>query len=398
VLREVTVPQPVYRLGATGPAVAEIRARLAHLGLLPSAPDSAGTHSGYDDAEFDRAVDQAVRAFQQQRGVTADGIVGPQTWRLLDDARWSLGDRVLQLSVTHMMTGDDVAELQQRLLDMGFDCGRVDGIFGRTTEHALIEFQRNIGLLGDGTAGPATYSALGRLARTVRGGTPHALRESEQMRNSGPGLAGKVVVLDPGHGGLDSGCSGHGITEAEVAQDLAMRIEGRLVALGVRAYLTRGRLGGDVAAPDESARADFANGTGADLVLSLHCDGRPTAPDEARGVATYYYGFDQPAGGGAYSAVGQRFAGLLQREVVARTDLLDCGTHMKTWDLLRRTRMPTVRLEVGYVTHPGDAARLADPAFRDTVAEAATVAIQRLFLPPEDDTPTGVLRLPELIR
>jgi N-acetylmuramoyl-L-alanine amidase len=50
------------------------------------------------------------------------------------------------------------------------------------------------------------------------------------------------------------------------------------------------------------------------------------------------------------------------------------------------------------VTHPGDAARLADAAFRDTVAEAATIAVQRLFLPPEDDHPTGVLRLPELIR
>jgi N-acetylmuramoyl-L-alanine amidase len=394
------VPQPLYRLGATGPAVAEIRSRLAHLGLLPTAPDSAGTHSGYDDAEFDRSVDQAVRAFQQERGVTADGIVGPLTWRLLDDARWRLGDRVLQLSVSRALTGDDVAALQQRLLDMGFDSGRVDGIFGRSTEHALREFQRNIGLAEDGTAGPATYAALGRLARTVRGGTPHALRESEQIRNSGPGLAGKVIVLDPGHGGLERGCTGNGLSEAEVAQDLAARIEGRLVALGVRAYLTHGRLSNDVAPPDESERAAFANAASADLVLSLHCDGAPTAGSDARGAATYYYGSGAHpwSTGGAFSAIGQRFAGLLQRELVARTDLLDCGTHGKTWDLLRRTRMPAVRLEVGYVTHPGDAARLADPAFRDTIAEAATVAVQRLFLPPEDDTPTGVLRLPELIR
>ena len=95
--------------------------------------------------------------------------------------------------------------------------------------------------------------------------------------------------------------------------------------------------------------------------------------------------------------MGEEFAGLVQREIVARTDLVDCRTHGKTWDVLRRTRMPAVRVELGYLTNPGDAARLADPAFRDTVAEAVTVAVQRLYLPPDDDHPTGVLRLPELV-
>ena len=86
----------------------------------------------------------------------------------------------------------------------------------------------------------------------------------------------------------------------------------------------------------------------------------------------------------------------VQREIVARTDLTDCRTHAKTWDLLRRTRMPAVRIEIGYLTSPRDAARLADPGFRDVVAEAIVVAVQRLYLPAEDDAPTGTLRLPEL--
>jgi N-acetylmuramoyl-L-alanine amidase len=58
--------------------------------------------------------------------------------------------------------------------------------------------------------------------------------------------------------------------------------------------------------------------------------------------------------------------------------------------------MPTVRLELGYLTNPGDAARLAAAEFRDTVAEAVLAAVQRLYLPPELDQPTGVLRLPAL--
>jgi N-acetylmuramoyl-L-alanine amidase len=64
--------------------------------------------------------------------------------------------------------------------------------------------------------------------------------------------------------------------------------------------------------------------------------------------------------------------------------------------LLRLTRMPAVRIEVGHLTNPGDAARLADPAFRDIVAEGVLIAVQRLYLPDDLDPPTGVLRLPDL--
>jgi N-acetylmuramoyl-L-alanine amidase len=66
------------------------------------------------------------------------------------------------------------------------------------------------------------------------------------------------------------------------------------------------------------------------------------------------------------------------------------------WDILRRTRMPAVRIEVGYLTNPGDAARLADPAFRDVLAEAVVAAVQRLYLPPDQDAQTGFLRIPAL--
>ncbi len=381
---------PVYRLGDRGPAVAEIRARLIGLGLLAVA--GAADTAGFDEAAFDPAVDQAVREFQQLRGATVDGIVGPTTWRLLDDARWRLGDRVLWYAPSHLLTGDDVAALQRRLLDLGFDPGRIDGIFGRQTEAALREFQRNVGVAVDGTCGPLTFAALDRLARTVVGGTPAAWREAELIRQRGPTLAGKVVVLDPGHGGRDRGIVAHGLAEATVAEDLAARIEGRLAATGVSPYLTRGRLGPTDSPPDEAGRADLANTLGADLVLSLHCDGAASAAPN--GVATYYYG---NRGLGVHSVVGEHFADLLRRELGARTDLLDCGHHGKTWDLLRRTRMPAVRLELGYLTHARDAARLADPGFRDVVAEAVVAATQRLYLPPEEDAPTGTIRLPDLV-
>ena len=371
-----------YRLGSTGPQVAEIRVRLTALGLLDDLTD------GFHDpgtAVFDEAVDRAVRAFQQRRGIISDGAVGPITFRALEEARWRLGDRILHYSHNHPLAGDDVVALQQRLLDLGFDSGRMDGIFGADTESALRDFQRNVGLPADGTAGPLTFKALTQLTRTVRGGSPQAMREAERIHRAGPALSGKVLVVDPGHGGTDRGAVGHGLEKVQVVHDLAARIEGRLNALGGFAFLTHGIEGN----PSDTERAGFANGAEADLLISLHCDRHPN-PDAA-GVSTYHYGNDRY---GHSSAMGAKFAGLVQREIVARTDLQDCRTHAKTWELLRYTRMPAVRIELGYLTNAGDAARLADPTFRDTVAEAVVVAVQRLYLPPEQDTDTGFLRLP----
>jgi N-acetylmuramoyl-L-alanine amidase len=366
----------LYRRGDSGPAVADVQATLVGLGLLAQAPA---------EPVFDEATDRALRDFQQRRGLSVDGIVGADTYRALAAARWKLGDRLLSLA-TRPYVGDDVAALQERLLELGFDAGRADGVFGERTATALRGLQREYGLVADGTCGPATLRALKQLGRKVVGGRPHALRETELIHRAGSSLAGKIVVLDPGHGDGDRGSSAHGLEEASLVEDLAARLEGRLTAVGVRALLTRG----PDTNPSEAERAAFANESGADLVLSLHVDRAPSAA--CNGIACYHFG----TGTGASSTVGEQLASLVQREVVARTDLLDCRVHAKTWELLRLTRMPAVRVELGHLTHAGDAARLADPAFRDTVAEGVLVGVQRLFLPDDLDPPTGVLRLPDL--
>jgi len=371
----------LLRRGNVGPAVAEVQAALIGLGLLPERPPTPAAASTYDEA-----TEHAVRLFQQRRGLSVDGLVGPETYSAITAARFRLGDRLLSLSAAHLFVGDDVAALQDRLLELGFDAGRVDGVFGTRTEAALRSFQREYGLLADGSCGPSTLRALRQLGRLVVGGRPHQLRETEELHRSGSSLAGKIVVIDPGHGGGDRGGVGHGLDEAAVAEDLASRFEGRLQASGVRTLLTRG----PDTCPTDAERADLANGSGADLLVSLHCDRAPSPA--CNGVAAYHFG----TGAGTTSTVGEMLASLVQREVVSRTDLLDCHVHAKTWALLRLTRMPAVRLELGHLTSPRDAARLADPAFRDTIAEALLVAVQRLYLPDDLDPPTGVLRIADL--
>ena len=185
-------------MGPPDPPSSTLRLQLIDLGLLD--PDAPG---GAD--EFDEDVDQAVRRLQQSRGLIVDGIVGPSTMESLQEAGQKLGKRWLYRSVSHPFTGDDVHELQTRLADMGFDVGRCDGIFGERTETALREFQHNRGLVNDGCCGPMTLRELEKLPPLVVGGNPYELRESEKLRGAGPSLAGKTVVLDPGHGGSDTG-------------------------------------------------------------------------------------------------------------------------------------------------------------------------------------------------
>jgi N-acetylmuramoyl-L-alanine amidase len=389
----------VFRRGDRGPAVAEIRAKLERLGRLePVAPAGSPTGSrdepgdsaeiGVDPADvvFDDITDHAVRGFQQERGLRVDGVVGAETYRALDEAHWRIGDRLLTYTVSRPFIGDDVATLQERLLEMGFDPGRCDGIFGRATEAALKEFQRNVGLRADGTLGPGTLRALEQLRRTVTGGSPSDRREEERLRRGVGALAGRVVVLDPGHGGDDDGVAAHGQSEAEIVLDLANRIEGRLGALGVTTYLTRSA----ETCPDDRERALFANEMSAEIFVSLHLDA--IASDHASGSACFFYGASLPHRE-VRSVVGERLADLISREISSRTDLVDGRVHPKSWELLRLTRMPAVRLDAGYLTSSGDAARLANADFRDALAEAVVAGVRRLYLPEHLDVPTGQFRL-----
>jgi N-acetylmuramoyl-L-alanine amidase len=365
------------RPGEHGPAVVEIRNILTTLGVL--------TENGSTGDFYDIATEHAVRAFQQSRGLSADGIVGEETWLVLDGARWRLGQRALYHGVSDPFTGDDVLQLQERLLEMGYNPGRCDGVYGHRTARAVAQFQREVGLDPDGSCGPQTLNALRRLGRKVVGGRPQLLRETVALGSSGPALLGKRIVIDPGHGGPDPGVVVRdGVlrwAEADLAFDLAARLEGRLAAAGMRVHLTRGPLPGG--AVTDRQRAALANDLGADLFISLHIDGSPNP--EADGVATYHFG----SASGVSSTVGERLAGLVQREIVARTGMRDCKTHAKVWDLLRLTRMPAVRVEAGYLTSPADRERLVDPRFRELIIESIMAAVQRMYFTEEADVPTG---------
>lgn len=358
-----------YRRGDTGSAVAEIRSRLHSLGFLAD-----GSGELYDDD-----LDRAVRAFQQQRGIAVDGIVGPQTFRRLEEARWNLGDRVLSFLPGHLVVGDDVLRLQERLIGLGFSPGRPDGIFGRLTDHAVREFQLNTGLPTDGTAGPETFRALARLTRAVSGGASAFLREQQAFDVLRTGVTHKVVLLDAGPDQLARGHQVGDLSEGDVATDIARRVEGRLAALGTTVLVTGPARSGHTSF-DETARAAIANEVGADVVVSLHCDWHSSPL--AHGIAAFYFGV---LSGQGNSVGGRHLAELLLDEISIRNSARNCGAHPKTWEMLRLTRMPAVHLDLGYLSNPEDAQRLADPESRDQIARGITAALVRFFAPPPVD-------------
>ena len=379
------------RLGDRGGAVVEIRTALAALGLLENPDDDFTTGKQVALDFFDPELDHAVRAFQQRRGLLVDGVVGEATYRALKEASYRLGARTLAHQFGAPMYGDDVATLQARLQDLGFYTAMVDGYFGLQTHNSLMSYQREYGMAPDGICGPETLRSLYFLGSRVTGGSLHAIREEEHVRVSGPRLSGKRIIIDPGRGGDDHGLILNGpagpMSEADILWDLASRLEGRMTAIGMETFLSHPVNH----SPADAERAATANIVGADLMISLRFERQPGP--SAGGIASFYFGSPH----GSVSTIGRNLADFIQREVVARTGLRDCRSHGRTWDLLRRTRMPTVQVDVGYITNPHDRAMLVTRETRDAIAEGILAAVKRLYLLGKNDRPTGTFTFAELL-
>jgi N-acetylmuramoyl-L-alanine amidase len=253
-----------------------------------------------------------VEAFQHRRGLRVDGICGCQTWSALVEAGFRLGDRFLYLRRA-MLRGDDVADLQRRLSALGFDMGRVDGIFGNLTSSALADFQRNVGVGADGILGASTLRELKRV--TPRHAEPElvsAVRDRERLRRAPRTLLGRRIAVGE-EGGLDA-----------------------LVG-AVRRRLTEG--GAQVVPllhPDGSAQAAAANAAAVEAYLGLRLD-----PHNERCVAAYYAGYSYESQG------GRRLAELVQRFSAAALGVRPGGAIGMSLPVLRETRMPAVICEVG---------------------------------------------------
>jgi N-acetylmuramoyl-L-alanine amidase len=378
-------------LGARGEPVRDVQARLAALGYSVE-PDDHGS--------FGAATASAVRAFQERRHLVVDGVVDEDTWQHLVEAGFVLGDRALYLRHPYLR-GDDVGALQHRLDLLGFDPGKEDGIFGRRTDRALRDFQRNVGLPEDGIVGPTTLQALRRLRPVGTGPGRAEVREEETVRRPGTSLDGIRVAIDvtlapeppadpseaaPGEAEASSSTRGpQGTPDVALDRDApsaARYLAGALVAElrrhGAEPLLitSEDRSRTDrVSTPDPRARAASANAQAAQVLVSIQFDGRSAAA--AGGVRAFYFGTER-----WQSVAGRTLAELIVRNVAALVGLRSDGVHARAFPLLRETRMPAVQVEP---SRPRGEARweLRDPAFRERLASAVAGAIERFYAGPD---------------
>lgn len=281
--------------------MADLQRRLAALGYISDSDEPA---------TFGPATSVAVSAFQAERGLRLDGVCGDQTWAAVVEAGFRLGDRRLYQRKP-MMRGDDVADLQRRLGALGFDAGKVDGIFGPDTSRALEDFQRNAGLTIDAIFGADELQVLERLGD--RGaGVITELRELAGLRSQSRTLA-KLRIVVGQRGGLDG---------------LATSLGRLLRRQGADAIV--------VSHPEGSELANQANAAQASLFVEVSSLG-----SQAGCRSSYYRGYN------TLSPAGRALAELADDRlpiVIGVPALGACGMAVP---VLRETRMPAVLLELG---------------------------------------------------
>ncbi|HLV80333.1 MAG TPA: N-acetylmuramoyl-L-alanine amidase [Chthonomonadaceae bacterium] len=203
-------------------------------------------------------------------------------------------------------------------------------------------------------------------------------------------LAGKLIVVDPGHGGASSGATGGSAMEKNITLAISLKLRDVLQAAGARVVMTRDR----DATVDLYARPRLANSLNADLFVSIHNDSGPHA-NTASGTSTWYHMGDPSS---------RALAICVQQAVSAVTDLPSRGAlsdgimYQHGFAVLRLSKMPAILVEVAYINNAHDRASLLDEDFQERVAQAIVRGIKNYIegnpqtaenTPAEADTAAG---------
>lgn len=193
-------------------------------------------------------------------------------------------------------------------------------------------------------------------------------------RTSG-GLSGKIITLDPGHGGSDSGAiAADGYMEKQVTLPIALKLKKVLEAKGATVYMTRTDdhdvYGPYASGPDElQARSDVANNNRADVFISIHINAFNNP--SVGGIATYYY--DK-------TSYDSKLATAIQNQIAYEKGFGgDRGIQLGNLYVLRHTLMPAVLVELGFISNPSEEALLKTEATQQNFADEIAAGLETYF-------------------
>ncbi|MBP2654835.1 MAG: amiC 1 [Firmicutes bacterium] len=193
--------------------------------------------------------------------------------------------------------------------------------------------------------------------------------------NFTPSLKGKVIAVDPGHGGTDSGAIGpNGVQEKAVTLAVAMEVKALLEKAGAKVYMTRVN-DRDVYAPNDSAteelsaRAEVGNRNNADIFLSIHANSFQNS--QVGGIGSYFY---------KNTIYGKLLAQNLQDGMVKASGLSDRGIYPANFYVLKNTAMPAVLVELAFLSNPSEEKLLNTPQFQQKLAQGIVNGVNNFFV------------------
>lgn len=173
-----------------------------------------------------------------------------------------------------------------------------------------------------------------------------------------------IISIDPGHGGKDSGAVKNGYREKDLNLEVSSFLVPALRSAGYEVITSRDT---DVY-PTLDERANLANQTDSDLFISIHHNSGESNVS-AKGIETHYYN----------SQDSKRFAEIVQRKLIQATGAKDRGIKNTRLLVVRKTNMPGVLLELGFMTNLDEVSKISDPSYQKLMSDAIVEAVNEYF-------------------
>ncbi len=346
----------ILRKNNSGKNVVDLQRRLKQLGY------DIGTYE--IDGIYGPQTEDAVRKFQQKRGLDSTGSLDQQTWQELVDAGFKIGDRMLYIK-NPPFRGDDVRTLQYWLKSLGFYPSKENGIFGAKTHSAVIDFQKNMNISDDGIVGDDTIKGLINLKRIIesRKTSNFPLNPKYEARKE-QGFV--TVIMDYGHDINEGQPYLHYQEKIYICKSIAYFCKSSLEENGIKALLA--------VSDDENQslflkdRISYANRSESDILVSVNLG--YSRDKRARGSSCYYF-----KGLKSYSVEGKKLANHIQDEIVNRMKLPDCRVHGSSYSILKETEMTSVLVEPAFISNSNHRRMLKQSEYQLKVSQCISDAI-----------------------